>query len=408
MTHPSAPAVRPADLTQARDRAAPRVGLALASLSLGSFVIGAGEFGIMGLLPTMASDLGVSIPQAGLLVTGYALGVVFGAPLLAVLTSRWERRRTLFLLALVFFAGNLACALAPTYTLLMAARLFTALAHGAFFGIGAVLAAEIARPGKEAQAISMLFVGMTLANVFGVPLGTVIGQAFGWRSAFFVVSALAAATAAMIYLFVPVSRPRPGVRFAEELRALVRPPVLLAMSLSVLASSALFVLYTYIAPLLVGVTGLAETSVPYLLFVLGTGMTIGNLAGAKLADWKLMPSIMGLFAAMAAILVGIHVFASSPVVMVALMLLWGMVVFGLTSPIQMRIVATSLGARNLASTINQSAFNLGNAFGAWVGAMMISAGLGYDALPLAAAALALSALGVAAVSWRMDGRASRG
>ena len=384
MTSSSAPAAHPADLS---DRAGLRVGLALASLSLGSFVIGAGEFGIMGLLPTMAEDLRVTISKAGLLVTGYALGVVFGAPLLAVLTSRWERKRTLVLLALVFVVGNLACALSPTYGVLMAARLFTALAHGAFFGIGAVLAAEIAKPGKEAQAISMLFVGMTLANVFGVPLGTVIGQAFGWRSAFFVVSALAAATAAMIALFVPVSRPRAGVRFAEELRALVRPPVLLAMALSVLASSALFVLYTYIAPLLVGVTGLAETSVPYLLFVLGTGMTIGNLVGAKLADWKLMPSIMGLFAAMAAILVGIHLFAASPAVMIALMLLWGMVVFGLTSPIQMRIVATSQGARNLASTINQSAFNLGNAFGAWVGARMISAGLGYDALPLASAAL---------------------
>ncbi len=205
MTSSSAPAAHPADLS---DRAGLRVGLALASLSLGSFVIGAGEFGIMGLLPTMAEDLRVTISKAGLLVTGYALGVVFGAPLLAVLTSRWERKRTLVLLALVFVVGNLACALSPTYGVLMAARLFTALAHGAFFGIGAVLAAEIAKPGKEAQAISMLFVGMTLANVFGVPLGTVIGQAFGWRSAFFVVSALAAATAAMIALFVPVSRPR--------------------------------------------------------------------------------------------------------------------------------------------------------------------------------------------------------
>ncbi|WP_182084063.1 MFS transporter [Aureimonas sp. ME7] len=385
---------------------APRVGLALASLSLGSFVIGAGEFGIMGLLPTIARDLGVSIPQAGLLVTGYALGVVFGAPLLAVLTSRWERRRTLFMLATIFVIGNLACALSPTYELLMAARLFTALAHGAFFGIGAVLAAEIAAPGKEAQAISMMFVGMTLANVFGVPLGTMVGQAFGWRSAFLAVTGLAAVTAISIALFVPTSHPRPGVRFRDEMRALGRPPVLLAMLLSVLASSALFALYTYIAPLLETETGLAPTSIPYLLFVLGTGMTIGNLAGARLADWKLMPSIMGLFAAMACILTAIHFFAGSAIPMIALMLLWGAVVFGLTSPIQMRIVATAQGARNLASTINQSAFNLGNAFGAWLGAALISAGFGYDTLPLASAALALAALAVAAYSWRMDKRAA--
>ncbi len=407
MTHPSAPAVHPADLTQEHGRAAPRVGLALASLSLGSFVIGAGEFGIMGLLPTMASDLGVTIPQAGLLVTGYALGVVFGAPLLAVLTSRWERKRALILLSLVFVIGNLACALAPNYALLMAARVFTALAHGTFFGIGAVLATEIARPGREAQAISMMFVGMTLANVFGVPLGTLIGQEYGWRTTFFIVTGLAILTSLALWLFSPESRPRPGVRLRDELHAITRGPVLMAMALSVLASSALFALYTYITPLLTDVTRIEPARVPYLLLVFGVGMTIGNIVGARLGDWKLMPSIIGMFAAMALVLVAMYALAADTVPMLTLLLVWGALVFGVASPIQMRIVAKAAGARNLASTVNQSAFNLGNAFGAWIGAMLIAYGFAYDLLPLASAVLAGLAMLVALASHRQDRRAAR-
>ncbi|ALN71430.1 MFS transporter [Aureimonas sp. AU20] len=381
---------------------APRAGLTLAALSLGSFMIGCGEFGIMGLLPGMADDLGVSIPQAGLLVTGYALGVVFGAPVLAVLTSRWERRRALILLSLVFVIGNLACALSPTYGLLMAARIFTALAHGTFFGIGAVLATEIARPGREAGAIAMMFVGMTLANVFGVPIGTFIGQAYGWRAPFFIVTALALLTTLALALFAPQSHPRAGVRFRDELHALGRPPVLMAMGLSVLASSALFTLYTYIAPLLSEVTGIAPERVPYLLLIFGVGMTIGNVVGARLGDWKLMPAIIGMFAAMTAVLVGIYLFAADTVPMLTLLLIWGALVFGLASPIQMRIVATAKGARNLASTVNQSAFNLGNAMGAWIGAMLIASGASYSMLPVASAILAGLACLLALYSHRQD------
>ena len=385
---------------------APRAGLTLAALSLGSFTIGCGEFGIMGLLPNMANDLGVTIPQAGLLVTGYALGVVFGAPLLAVLTSRWERRRALILLSMVFVIGNLACALSPTYGLLMAARVFTALAHGTFFGIGAVLATEIARPGREAQAIAMMFVGMTLANVFGVPLGTFIGQEYGWRAPFFIVTALALMTSLALFLFAPQSHPRAGVRFKDELRALGRAPVLMAMSLSVLASSALFALYTYISPLLSEVTGIAPERVPYLLLIFGVGMTFGNVIGARLGDWKLMPAIIGMFAAMSLVLVAMHFWAADTVPMLTLLLIWGALVFGLASPIQMRIVATAQGARNLASTVNQSAFNLGNAIGAWIGAMLIAYGISYAMLPVASALMAGLACCVAIISHRADGRAA--
>ena len=376
--------------------------LALFALAVAAFGIGTTEFVIMGLLTDVAQDLSVSIPDAGLLITGYALGVVFGAPVLAVLTSRMERRRTLLVLAVIFVLGNLACALSPSYGVLLSARVFTALAHGTFFGIGAVLAAEIARPGKEAQAISLMFVGMTLANVLGVPAGTLIGQTFGWRAAFWAVTGLAVLLTIAIAAFVPVNRPRADIRFKDELRALTRPQVMLAMSISVLASSALFSLYTYITPILEEVTGVASSSVPYVLLVFGVGMTIGNLAGARLADWKLMPSIIGLFALMIAVLLAVHFAASSPAVMIALLFVWGALVFGLVSPIQMRIVSQAKGARNLASTINQSAFNLGNAGGAWVGAMMINAGISYDTLPLGSAAIAAAAMVVAIVSWRME------
>ncbi|MFC0193522.1 MFS transporter [Aureimonas pseudogalii] len=395
-------AVAPRSSGEVADRPVRHAGLALAALSLGSFVIGSGEFGIMGLLPELAEDLTVSIPRAGLLVTGYALGVVFGAPVLAVLTSRMERRRTLLVLAAIFVLGNLACALSPSYGVLLAARVFTALAHGTFFGIGAVLAAEIARPGKEAQAISLMFVGMTLANVLGVPAGTFIGQAFGWRAAFWAVTGLSVVLTLALAAFVPVSHPRTGVRFRDEMRALARPQVLLAMSISVLASSALFSLYTYIAPILTDVTRIPAPSVPYVLLVFGVGMTIGNLVGARLADWKLMPSIIGLFAVMIAVLVGVHFAMADPAVLVSLLLLWGALVFGLVSPIQMRIVNEAKGARNLASTINQSAFNLGNALGAWAGAAMIGAGVPYAALPLGSAGYAMAALVVAVISWRLD------
>ncbi|KAA0969383.1 MFS transporter [Aureimonas fodinaquatilis] len=377
---------------------------ALAALSTASFSIGVGEFGIMGLLPGLASDLGVSIPQAGLLVTGYALGVVFGGPLLAAMTSRMERRRLLLAMTVIFIIGNLACALAPTYELLMAARVFTALAHATFFGIGAVMAADISPPGKQAQAISLMFVGMTLANVMGVPLGTFIGQAFGWRSTFWAVTALSVLSGIALMICLPKSYPQADIRFRAELRALTRPQVMLAMSLSVLASIAFFSVFTYITPMLTDVTGLAEATVPYVLLVFGVGLTIGNLAGGKLADWKLMPSIIGLFALLIVILLALYTGMANPALMLGLMFLWGIVVFGLVPPVQMRIVSQATGARNLASTFNQSAFNLGNAIGAWMGAALLTAGFSYRQLPIAALVVAFVALGVAIVSSRMQRR----
>ncbi len=381
-----------------------RAGYALAALSVASFSIGVGEFGIMGLLPGVAQDLGVDIPKAGLLVTGYALGVVFGGPFLAALTSRMERRRLLLWMIAIFVIGNTACALAPDYGLLMAARVFTALAHATFFGIGAVLAADIAPPGRQTQAISLMFVGMTLANVMGVPLGTFIGQAFGWRATFWAVTGLTLIAAAALYAFVPRSYPLAGISFRQEVRALTRGEVLLAMLLSVLSSIAFFSVFTYIAPMLEGVTGMAPQSIPYVLLVFGVGLTIGNVAGGRLADWKMMPSIVALFAALVLVMAVLYPAMPHMMAMVPVMFLWGIVVFGLVAPIQMRIVSKAVGARTLASTFNQSAFNLGNAIGAWFGGAMITIGFDYRELPLGACLVAALALAVAAYSMHRDTR----
>ncbi|WP_336744608.1 MFS transporter [Aureimonas altamirensis] len=377
---------------------------ALAALSIASFAIGVGEFGIMGLLPGVADDLGVTIPQAGLLVTGYALGVVFGGPLLAGLTSRMERRRLLLWMVVIFILGNLACALAPGYGLLMAARVFTALAHATFFGIGAVLAADISPPGRQAQAISLMFVGMTLANVMGVPLGTFIGQAYGWRATFWAVTGLSILSGIALYVFLPRSYPLAGIAFRDEIRALTRVQVLLAMLLSVLASVAFFSVFTYIAPMLEQVTGLAPASVPYVLLVFGVGLTIGNVLGGRLADWKMMPAIIGLFVAMVVVMIALYPAMTNVPVMIGVMFLWGIVVFGLVAPIQMRIVSRAVGARNLASTFNQSAFNLGNAIGAWFGGALITLGLSYRDLPLGALVMAVLGVCVALLSGWLDRR----
>lgn len=376
-------------------------GWAIAALSLGSFVIGTGEFGIMGLLPEVAADLGVTIPHAGLLITGYALGVVFGAPLLAVLTSRMERRRVLLALAAIIVVGNLACTIAPSYALLMAARLFTALAHGTFFGVGAVLAAEVARPGRQAQAISMMFVGMTLANVMGVPLGTLIGQLYGWRVLFAVVTVLAVLQMVALALTVPRSVPQAGVGFRDELRVLLRRPVIVAMSISVLASTSLFAVYTFITPILTDVTHVASANVPALLLVFGVGMTVGNLVGGRAADRRLLGALGVLFVGIVVVLVAVWALAGSPAAMLSLLFVWGALVFGVIAPMQMLIVQVAAGARNLASTLNQSAFNLGNALGAWVGAALIGQGMGFGNLPLAGAFFAALA-GLAVLwSWRL-------
>lgn len=380
--------------------------LPLLALALASFGIGTTEFVIMGLLPEVAGDLRVTIPQAGLLVTGYALSVTFGSPFLAVATAGMNRRRALLLLMGVFILGNMLCALAPSYGLLMAARVATALCHGAFFGLGSVVAAALVPREKRAQAISTMFAGLTIANVLGVPFGTALGQALGWRDAFWAVSATGVVAATALYVWLPRQMPVAPMRLRAEARSLGSLQVILAMVIAILSSTSLFAVFTYIAPILQNVTHIPPHGVTLVLLLFGLGLTLGNVIGGRLGDWKLMPSIIGIFALLIPVL-GLFAFTSAmPLPAAATVFCWGVLAFALVSPLQMRVLHEAARAPNLASTLNQGAFNLGNAAGAWIGSIALTAGLAYDELPWIGVAIGVAALAVALLSQHLEGRAS--
>jgi DHA1 family inner membrane transport protein len=380
--------------------------LPLFALAVASFGIGTTEFVIMGLLLDVARDLQVTVPQAGMLVSGYALGVTVGAPILAIATARLPRRMALLGLMGLFILGNLLCAVAPGYWLLMGARVVTSFCHGAFFGLGAVVAAEVVPPRQRAQAIALMFAGLTLANVLGVPFGTALGQALGWRATFWAVVGIGVAAGVALYLWLPRNLTVSTGGLLREVRALRQPQVLLAMLISALASASLFSVFTYIAPILEQVTGIAPAGVTWVLLIFGVGLTLGNLAGGRLADWRLMPTVIAIFIALTVVLV---VFTQSSAALwpaVVTIFLWGVLVFALVSPLQMRVVNEATEAPNLASTINQGAFNLGNATGAWVGGLAITYGISYADIPWVGAALALVALGFTLFSYSLDRRAA--
>lgn len=379
--------------------------LPLLALALASFGIGTTEFVIMGLLPDVAADLGVTIPTAGLLVTGYALSVAFGSPFLAVATAKMDRRKALLVLAGVFILGNILCALAPNYWLLMGARIVTALCHGAFFGLGSVVAAALVPPQKKAQAIAMMFAGLTVANILGVPFGTGLGHALGWRTTFWAVAVIGAAAALALAAWLPRAIPVPPMRLAQEARSLGSTQVILAMAISVLASASLFSVFTYIAPILLNVTQLSPHAVTLMLLLFGAGLTLGNFIGGRLGDWRLMPTVIGVFTLLGPT-VALFAFTSAWAWAAAVTIfVWGVLAFALVPPLQMRVVIEASRAPNLASTLNQGAFNLGNATGAWIGEVVLTAGLPYAQLPWIGTALAVGALALSIVSYRLDARA---
>ncbi|AWN47399.1 MFS transporter [Methylobacterium terrae] len=377
-------------------------GLALLALAAASFGIGTTEFVIMGLLPEMASDLGVSIPKAGLLVSGYALSVTFGSPVVAVLLSRLDRRRALLVLIGLFILGNALCALAADYRLLMLARIVTALCHGAFFGLGSVVAADLVPAHRKASAIAIMFTGLTLANVLGVPFGTALGHALGWRATFWAVVGIGFVAAAALLAWLPRRLAHESGSLLSEMRALRRTQVVLAMLLSVLASASLFSVFTYVAPMLAATAGASPSAITGVLLLFGVGLTLGNVLGGRLGDWRLMPSVIGLGLALVAVLLALVPASSSLMPATALIGLWGILAFALVAPLQMRVLTAADGARNLASTVNQGAFNLGNALGAWLGGVAITAGVGYGHLPLIGAGLALAVALVGVVAHRTD------
>lgn len=370
------------------------VPLALYALTAGAFGIGTTEFVIMGLLLQVAADLRVSVAAAGLLISAYALGVFVGAPVLTLATSRLPRKTVLVVLMLVFTVGNLGCAMAPNYSVLMMARVITSLAHGTFFGVGAVVATGLVAPERKASAISIMFTGLTVATLLGVPAGSWIGLALGWRAAFWAVTLIGVLATLIIALVVPSERARdtaPALR--EELRVIARQPVLLGLLMTALGFAGLFTVFTYIAPILTRITGFAESAVSPILLVFGVGFIGGNLAGGRLADRNLVRTLLGTLLVLALVL-GCMTFAmhSKPAAIVFTGLL-GASAFATVAPLQLWVLQRAGSAgQGLASSLNIGAFNLGNALGAWLGGLVIERGPGMSALPWIAALVVSSGL----------------
>ncbi|ACI55995.1 major facilitator superfamily MFS_1 [Rhizobium leguminosarum bv. trifolii WSM2304] len=373
--------------------------LALLVLALSSFAIGTTEFVIMGLLPEVAADLSVTIPQAGWLVTGYALAVAIGAPVMAISTAKLKRRTALIALMAFFIAGNLLCALASDYWVLMIARIVTALCHGAFFGIGSVVAAGLVAEDRKARAVALMFTGLTLANVLGVPLGTAIGQAYGWRATFGIVTVIGVVTISGLIAILPRDRQQENGSILREIAALRNGGLWLALSTTVFFAASMFALFTYIAPLLRDVTGVSPEGVTWTLFLIGLGLTIGNLIGGKLADWRLGATLAGVFAAIAVTSIAFSYTSRFFIPAEITLFLWALASFAAVPALQVGVVGFGKDAPNLVSTINIGAFNTGNALGAWVGGLVIDAGFDLTRVPLAAALMALIGLGATALTY---------
>lgn len=378
-----------------------RINPPLIALSIGAFGIGVTEFAPMGMLPGIAADLGVSIPTAGLLVSAYALGVLIGAPLMTLATARVPRRQLLIGLMAIFTLGNLLSALASNYETLLMARVVTSLNHGAFFGIGSIVAASVVPPDKRAGAVAAMFMGLTLATIGGVPLATWFGETFGWRTAFWGIASLGAVAMASLWYALPNVPAPKGDGLMAEIRVLGRGPVLSALALTVVGSSAMFTVFTYIAPILRDATHASTNFITGMLVLFGIGLTLGNIWGGKAADRSVDRTLIVSLAVLIVVLLAFAVLMRWPLAAAVAILVWGAASFALVPPLQMRVMEAAKDAPNLASAVNIGAFNFGNAIGAALGGAVINAGLGYPAISLAGAGMgALGLLMVLAMTWR--------
>jgi len=378
---------------------------AVLALTAGAFGIGTTEFLIMGLLLQVAADMQVSVSAAGLLISGYALGVFVGAPILTLATRRMPRKAVLLSLMAIFTFGNAACALAPDYGLLMAARILTSLAHGTFFGVGSVVATSLVTEDKRASAIATMFIGLTVATLLGVPFGAWFGLMLGWRAAFWAVTAIGVVAFAVLIVLVPgdVGGNEKATSLREELAAVGRPQVLLGLAMTVFGFAGLFVVVTYVQPILTRLTGFSEAAVSPILLVFGVGLSIGNVAGGRLADRGLGRALIGTLAALALVLVALAAVLSIKGLAVAFIFLLGIAAFATVAPLQLRVLeAAGAEGRTLASSLNIAAFNLGNALGACAGGLTIDHGLGLAALPLVAAAITVAGLLLSLWSLHLD------
>ncbi|MFR0355021.1 MFS transporter [Streptomyces sediminimaris] len=376
--------------------------LALLALAVVAFGIGTTEFATMGLLPQIADGVGVSVPHAGNLVSAYALGVVVGAPVLTGIGARVPHKRLLLLLSGLFVVGNVASALAPDFGLLFAARFLAGLPHGALFGVGAVVASRLVAPERAARAVSRMFLGLTVANIVGVPAGTALGQHLGWRSAYGAVAVIGVVALAALALFVP-HQPRgrqSGIR--HELRAMGNRQVALGLATAVVGFGGFFAVYSYLVPMLTRLTGISDSSTTLVLALYGVGMTLGTLIAGPLTDRALRPTLYAGLALLAAGLVTFYFAVHSTVPALLTITFIGAMGSLITTPVQMLLMAKARNAPTMAAASNHSAFNLANAGGAWLGGLAISAGWGWASPDLVGAALAVAGLGLAFTGGLMD------
>lgn len=376
----------------------------LFALALGAFGIGVTEFSPMGMLPVIAADLAVSIPTAGMLISAYAFGVLLGAPLMTLLFANMARRKLLVLSMGIFTLGNLLSALADSYNMLLLGRIVTSFNHGVFFGVGSVVAMSIVPAEKRAGAVAAMFSGLTLATIGGVPLAAYVGEVIGWRPAFFAMAAIGLLTMLALRWSLPPLQNSNKANIRQELRVLAQGPVLMALLLTVVSSSAMFTVFTYIVPILRDLTQASTTFVTAMLVLYGVGLAVGNYLGGRFADRSLTLTLLLSLLAVAVLLVLFAFAVTSPILVVPLVFGWGVASFALVPPLQTLVVQQASAAPNLAAAMNIGAFNLGNALGAALGALIIDAGLRLHYVPLAGAATAVA--GFVMAGWFMRSRAA--
>ncbi|HET6625609.1 MAG TPA: MFS transporter [Nocardioidaceae bacterium] len=397
-TEPTSPASRPRT---------PHVTLATLALAMGGFAIGTTEFVTMGLLPQMAQGVGVSIPSAGHMISAYALGVVVGAPLIAIFGARLPRRGLLVALMVAFALGNAASALAVSFESLTLARFLSGLPHGAFFGVASLVAASMVAPHRRGRAVSLVMLGLPVANVVGVPAATWMGQHLGWRSAYWAVALLGLLTVALVAAFVPATAADREATGRKELKAFARPQVWLTLLVGAVGFGGMFSMYSYIAPTVTDVTGLSSAMVPLFLLAFGVGGVVGTVLGGHLADWSILRSLVASSVAMGLALALFTVTAYSPFAAVLTVFLIATVGSVLVVNLQMRLMQVAGDAQTLGAAMNHAALNAANALGAWLGGLVIAAGYGYTAPSWVGAGLSAGGLLVLAVSALLHRRTLR-
>ncbi|RZG74656.1 MFS transporter [Acinetobacter wuhouensis] len=379
-----------------------KINFPLLALAIGAFAIGTTEFSPMGFLPQIAENLNISIPTAGMLITAYALGVMIGAPIMTLWFGHFSRRKALMIAMSIFTIGNILAAIAPSYWGLMGARILTSLNHGVFFGIGSIVATSVVPKDKQASAVAMMFMGLTIANIGGVPLATWVGQNIGWRMAFAAIAGLGVITMLALWKALPEGAvgQRPNVK--AELQVLTRKPVVLALLTTVMSAGAMFTLYTYIAPTLQNITHASPSFITMMLVLIGVGFSIGNHFGGKFADLSLTKTLTGFLLLLMTTMLLFPILAQTKMGAALALVVWGAAAFAVVPPLQMRVMAVAYEAPGLASSVNIGAFNLGNAVGAAAGGAVLSMGMSYAAVSITGAVLTALALILVLIQMKMS------